>query len=78
MKIHYSKYSWWKVAIRYPAVGVKLNAMLTLGSVYGSLVIQTRLQQYLAGIKLIIGNSGFGLDFSAMEAANDFEWRKKA
>jgi hypothetical protein len=47
-------------------------------SVYGALVMQTRLKPYLDQIGLSIGESGIALDFSAMEAANDFEWRNAA
>ncbi len=47
-------------------------------SIYDALVMQTRLKPYLDDISLTIDASGIALDFSAMEAANDFEWRKKA
>jgi hypothetical protein len=47
-------------------------------SVYGALVMQTRLKPYLDQISLSIGESGIALDFSAMEAVNDFEWRVMA
>ncbi len=40
-------------------------------SVYGALVMQTRLKPYLDQISLSIGESGIALDFSAMEAAMD-------
>jgi len=44
-------------------------------SVYAALVVQTRLKPYLDAISLSIGENGITLDFSAMEAANDVEWR---
>ena len=42
-------------------------------SVYAALVMQTRLKPYLDAISLSIDESGISLDFSGMEAANDFE-----
>ena len=49
-----------------------------VSSVYGALAMQTRLKPYLDEIGLTICASGVKLDFSAMEAANDFEWRRRA
>ena len=47
-------------------------------SVYGALVMQTRLKPYLNGIGLSIDQSGIALNFSGMEAANAVAWRRKA
>ena len=44
-------------------------------SVYGALVMQTRLKPYLDQISLSINENGIALDFSAMEAANDNQRR---
>ena len=46
--------------------------------IYGARIMQTRLKPYLDEISLMIDASGIALDFSAMEAANDLEWRKEA
>ncbi len=47
-------------------------------SVYGGLVLQTRLKPYMDAINLTIDENGIALDFSGMEAANDLEWRTAA
>jgi hypothetical protein len=44
-------------------------------SVYGTLVMQTRLKPYLDEISMTIDASGIALNYSG---ANDVEWRRKA
>ena len=39
---------------------------------------ETRLMPYMEDISLSIYDKRIRLDFSAMEAANDFEWRRRA
>ena len=47
-------------------------------SVYGALVMQTRLKPYLDAVTLHLDAGGIRLDFSAMEAANDLELSETA
>jgi len=46
-------------------------------SVYGGLVLQTRLKAYMDEISLSIDAGGVTVDFAAMEAANDC-WVRRA
>ena len=60
-------------SLLYPVVPEPFGPLL-LWPVYGAL----RLRPYLDQMKLSIDESGISLDFSAMEAVNDFEWRNAA